>query len=233
MNTEHTTSRAFQATLRQRPGTLRAVLAAAAAALLLALGLSTAPAALAHDSLIGSTPKNGATVTEPLKSVELNFSGELKSIGTEVSLANAEGKKYDAETSISRNVLTIDFGEALPAGQYTLTWRAVSSDGHPIEGTSSNKEALTFTVEDGQSEASAPASTPAAESSSPAAEGTANAASSAPAAQDDTATQAPDAQSAGTDGLPTALIWIIIAVAVIAAAGVVFAKVRRQSGSGR
>ncbi|MGO2532783.1 copper resistance CopC family protein [Arthrobacter rhombi] len=233
MNNEHTTSRTPQAMLLQRPGALRAVLAAAAAALLLALGLSTAPAALAHDSLIGSTPKNGATVTAPLKSVDLNFSGELKSIGTEVSLADAEGKKYDAETSISRNVLTIDFGEALPAGEYTLTWRAVSSDGHPIEGTSANNEALTFTVEGEQGEASAPASTPAAESSSAAAQTTANAASSAPAAQDDSATQAPDAQSTGTDGLPTALIWIIIAVAVIAAAGVVFAKVRRQSGSGR
>ncbi len=233
MNTEYTDFRAPQAAARQRPGALRAVLAAAAAALLLALGLSTAPAALAHDSMIGSTPKNGATVTEPLDSVELNFSGELESIGTEVSLADADGNKHDAETSISRNVLTIDFGEALPAGEYTLTWRAVSSDGHPIEGTTDNNEALTFTVEGEQGVASAPASTPAAESSSAAAEGTATAASSAPAAQETSVTQAPDEQAASTGGLPTALIWVIIAVAVIAAAGVVFAKVRRQSGSGK
>ncbi|MDN5754387.1 MAG: copper resistance CopC family protein [Arthrobacter sp.] len=230
MNTEH--PHAPRTAVRQRPGTLRAILAAAAAALLMGLALSTAPAALAHDSLIGSTPKNGATVTEPLDSVDLNFSGELKSIGTEVSLADAEGKKYDADTSVSRNVLTVDFGQALPAGDYTLTWRAVSSDGHPIEGTSDNNEALTFTVEGGEAEASTPSSSPATGSSS-AAEGTQNTASSAPAAQDTSATQAPDEQASSDGGLPTALIWVILAVAVIAAAGVVFAKVRRQSGSGK
>lgn len=217
---------------RQLGGGARALLAAVAAALLLALALATAPAALAHDSLIGSTPQNGATVTKPLKSVDLSFSGDLKHIGTEVSLVDADGKKHDTDTSVSTNVLTVDFGEALPAGDYTLTWRAVSEDGHPIEGTNANQEALKFTVKGGQSGSTAAAS-PTSGASSAAAQGSADSASSATSAQAPSATQSQPAQSSSSDGIPTAVIWVVIALAVIAAAGVVFAKVRRQTGPGK
>ncbi|MBM6622769.1 copper resistance protein CopC [Micrococcaceae bacterium RIT802] len=210
------------------PGTLsRSILAAAAAALLAALALFVAPSASAHDALIGSTPKDGATVSSALDSVELDFSGALKPIGNQVSLSDAEGAKHDAETSISGNTLTVDFGAALPAGQYTLVWRVVSSDGHPIEGTTANQEALSFTVKGGAAASSAPAM------SSPA---TAASAAASTEASPDPSSAAPAAGSEQDDssgGLPGAVIWIIIAVAVIGAAATVVAKARRQGGSGR
>lgn len=210
-------------------GTLnRSLLAAMAAALLAAVALFMAPSASAHDSLIGSTPKNGASVSNALDSVELTFSGELKPIGNQVSLSDATGAKHDAETSTSGNSLTVDFGKALPAGEYTLVWRVVSSDGHPIEGTQANHEALAFTVKGASTTSSAPAmSAPATTASSApsAAESTAPSAAAAPA--DDSA------QDASSGGLPGAVIWIIIAVAVVAAAATVVAKARRQGGRGR
>lgn len=210
------------------PGTLsRSILAAAAAALLAALALFVAPSASAHDALIGSTPKDGATVSSALDSVELDFSGALKPIGNQVSLSDAEGAKHDAETSISGNTLTVDFGTALPAGQYTLVWRVVSSDGHPIEGTTANQQALSFTVKGDAAASSAPAM------SSPA---TAASAAASTDASPDPSSAAPAAGSEQDDssgGLPGAVIWIIIAVAVIGAAATVVAKARRQGGPGR
>ncbi|HXD28227.1 MAG TPA: copper resistance CopC family protein [Arthrobacter sp.] len=210
-----------------RPGlgaASRAVLSAAAAALLTALALVAAPTASAHDSLIGTTPENGATVTGTLDSVELSFSGQLKPIGSEVSLEDAQGVQHDAEASVSGNELTVDFGQALPAGSYTLTWRVVSSDGHPIEGSSTNQKALGFTVDEGAattpSSSSAPSSrAPATASTAPGTDqGQPSMTGSAPASQQDDA----------AGGLPTAALWIIIAVAVVAAAVIVFAKARRQ-----
>lgn len=211
------------------PGTMsRSILAAAAAALMAALALVAAPSASAHDALIGSTPKDGATVSSALDSVELDFSGALKPIGNQVSLSDAEGAKHDAETSVSGNTLTVDFGTALPTGQYTLIWRVVSSDGHPIEGTTANQEALSFTVRGDAAASSAPAM------SSPAT--AASAAASTDASPDQSSAAAPAAGSEQDDssgGLPGAVIWIIIAVAVIGAAATVVAKARRQGGPGR
>ncbi|WP_372697251.1 copper resistance protein CopC [Arthrobacter sp. JSM 101049] len=211
-----------------RPGlgaASRTVLAAAAAALLTVLALIVAPSASAHDSLIGSTPDNGATVTGALDSVELSFSGELKPIGSEVSLKDADGAQHDAEASVSRNVLTVDFGQSLPAGSYTLTWRVVSSDGHPIEGTTANQQALAFTVDGGAAASSGPA---------PAASTAASPSSTTGQTQPTmTGSAAASQQDDGASGLPTAVIWIIIAVAVVAAAAIVFAKARRQGGPGQ
>lgn len=195
----------------------RTLLAAAAAALLALVALFGAPAASAHDSLISTTPKQGATVTEPLETVVLSFSGELKSIGTNVSLVDAQGQKHEAAATVSRNELTVAFPAALPNGDYTLTWRTVSSDGHPIEGTTANKDALAFSVQD-----------PAAGTA------TQSAASTPGASQDDgAATPADEADAKAATGLlgdiPPALAWIVLALAILAATGVVLAKVRRQT----
>lgn len=222
------TVHAVPAATRPGPGAAtRAVLAAAAAALLTALALVAAPSASAHDSLIGSTPQNGATVSGELDSVKLSFSGELKPIGSEVSLKDAQGARHDAETSVNRNILTVDFGQSLPAGSYTLTWRVVSSDGHPIEGTSANQKALAFTVD--QAAATTPSSPPAASSPAP---GSAAAASASAQDQPSATESTPvSQQDDATGGLPTAVVWIIIAVAVLAAAAIVLAKARRQNGA--
>ncbi|WP_417219850.1 copper resistance CopC family protein [Arthrobacter sp.] len=212
------------------PGTgIRALLVSAAAALMATVALVFAPSASAHDALIGSTPKNGASVEGGLESMELNFSGDLKRIGNQVSLSDADGTKFEATTTISGAAMSVDFGQPLPAGDYTLTWRVVSSDGHPIEGTKANQQAVAFTV------APDPSAPPAPAMSSPA---TPAATSTAPAAtsgnQSPTPAAAPDStQGDSSGGLPAAVVWIILAVAVVAAAAIVLAKARRQGGPGR
>ena len=109
-------------------------LAVVAAAVGAALG--TPLAASAHDSLVSATPADGATVTA-VSDVELTFSANLLGAdgGNEVIVVGPDGRHYETDcTALAGPTLTtpVELGEA---GEYTVTWRAVSSDGHPVSGT--------------------------------------------------------------------------------------------------
>lgn len=114
---------------------LLAVLIAAAAMLALA-----APA-WAHTSVVSVEPGDGSTVTAP-EAVRVTFSDDLLELGARLSLRDADG----AEVPIGElymdgaRVIAADL-PALAGGQYTVAYRAVAGDGHPLEGT------YEFTVE--------------------------------------------------------------------------------------
>lgn len=233
-------ARSLAATTLVPRAATRTLLSAAAALLLAGAAVVAAPAAFAHDALVESTPASGTTVKTAPDEATLRFSGALQTIGksTVVELTDEAGTELDAEASINRDTLTVDFGQDLPDGGYTLVWRVVSSDGHPIEGTPSNGEAIEFTVEAGSTTESAAAS---AASENPTAS---SGAASAPAASSGAATPSaaesgtPDAsastapaetEATGLGGLPAPVVWIVLGVAVVAAAGVVLAKARRQT----
>ncbi|MCQ1986402.1 copper resistance CopC family protein [Arthrobacter sp. zg-Y844] len=113
--------------------------AAVAAAFLLALCaglLLSAPPAAAHDELTGSTPGNGAVVDTAPESVELTFSNVPAAIGSEVRVLDEEGTDWaQGQVRILDNTATQPLRPGAPAGSYTVQWRVVSSDAHPIEGT--------------------------------------------------------------------------------------------------
>ncbi|MCC3289411.1 copper resistance CopC family protein [Arthrobacter sp. zg-Y1110] len=113
--------------------------AAVAAAFLLALCaglLVSAPPAAAHDELTGSTPGNGAVVDTAPESVELTFSNVPAAIGSEVRVLDEEGTDWaEGQVRILDNTATQQLRPGAPAGSYTVQWRVVSSDAHPIEGT--------------------------------------------------------------------------------------------------
>ncbi|MCC3275735.1 copper resistance protein CopC [Arthrobacter sp. zg-Y40] len=111
--------------------------AAAVAALTLFAGLLlTAPPAAAHDELTGSTPVDGAVLPAPPQSVELTFSNVPAAIGSEVRVLDEEGMDWaEGDVRILDNSATQQLRPGAPAGSYTVQWRVVSSDAHPIEGT--------------------------------------------------------------------------------------------------
>ena len=55
---------------------------------LLATGI---PAAQAHDELLGSSPEAGATLDAAPAAIELEFSGEVQQLGTEVVVTAVDG----------------------------------------------------------------------------------------------------------------------------------------------
>jgi methionine-rich copper-binding protein CopC len=111
------------------------------AALLLAacLAFISVPA-FAHSALISSNPEQGSVIEVIPADFLLTFNEELISIEgqsvNKLSLTGADGESYPlTETVISGEVLSASSTAGqYPAGEYLLTYRAVSADGHPITG---------------------------------------------------------------------------------------------------
>ncbi|MDN3495130.1 copper resistance protein CopC [Planococcus sp. APC 4015] len=100
--------------------------------------------AQAHDELVSSSPAANSTITDSPAEVTLTFSGELiagmQSAAVEVIAPDGQNIATDAPsedgTSITQR-LTPD----PPAGTFTVRWKVVSGDGHPISGE------YTYTIE--------------------------------------------------------------------------------------
>ncbi|MDL4818359.1 copper resistance CopC family protein [Actinomadura opuntiae] len=103
-------------------------LAAAGAALAL-----TAPPASAHTSLTGASPAQNATVAPPAQ-VVLTYGDPVQL--PQVVITDAQGGRHEsgAPQAVDNKVTEAVKG-TLPNGVYTVGWRVVSPDGHPISGT--------------------------------------------------------------------------------------------------
>lgn len=120
---------------RRRPASTIGVLLAAVLLALTAL-LAGGGAADAHDELVGTEPAADSTVEVLPPSIELTYSNIPSGIGAQVQVLDdagtdwAEGPVEFVNRTASQAIRT-----DAPAGEYTVNWRVVSSDSHPIEGT--------------------------------------------------------------------------------------------------
>lgn len=111
-------------------------LIAFAAALIagLALAFGAVPVQ-AHDQLIGSNPKQGAKLDKQPEWIELEYSGDIQNIGNEIRVER-DGEDYSAgEITVEGRTVKAALPDDLKPGDYTISWRVVSQDGHPISGT--------------------------------------------------------------------------------------------------
>lgn len=104
------------------------------AVVLLGLGLLLSPPAAAHDQLTTSNPEDGAVLDEAPEAIELDFSGELQELGSEIQVTAGDEAVAVDEPVIAGQAITSDLSGEMPAGEYAVAWRVVSSDGHPISG---------------------------------------------------------------------------------------------------
>lgn len=109
---------------------LRGVLGAALATV---LAIAWTTPAWAHTALDDSTPAAGETVTA-LDGVRLEFTGALLDIGAELTLIDPAGESTALEVDFPEPTVVAAPVESVVAGEYTLQWRVVAEDGHPIEG---------------------------------------------------------------------------------------------------
>ena len=116
--------------------TIRPLLAAVVAALAFASALlfGAAPAS-AHDAAESTSPASGATVAEVPASVSVTFNNRPLAIGSGMSVTAGGENWADGAVQIIDNQAVQKLRPGAPAGQYTVVWRVVSSDSHPIEGT--------------------------------------------------------------------------------------------------
>jgi MYXO-CTERM domain-containing protein len=98
--------------------------------------LGLAGPAAAHDAAESSSPAEGASVPAPPEKVSVTFSNNPLGIGSAFSIKDSSGTEWaDGAVEIVDNVASQKLKAGAPAGQFTVAWRVVSSDSHPIEGT--------------------------------------------------------------------------------------------------
>ncbi|MFE3448206.1 copper resistance protein CopC [Nonomuraea sp. NPDC059194] len=189
---------------------LTALLAALLTGLVAAVVVA-APPAFAHDALKSSDPKKDSTV-KTLEQVELEFNATPKL--PFVIVRSADGAEVqEGKPEIDGKVVTQRLKGVLPDGGYTIAFRVVSSDGHPIEGE------IPFKVK------GAPQPTPSEQPASAApSEEPASAApqkSATAVAADQPAVQQPAAQPAA-QSTPSFPVWLIIVIGALVGIGIGF-----------
>lgn len=211
-------------------------------ALLLA-GL-TAPPAAAHASLTSANPEDGAELDEVPDGVVLTFNENITDLGTDIVIAGPDGEDAaGGETEIDGAEVTRQLGDGLTAGRYDVTWRAVSADGHPIDGvlsftlTESAVAAGTETEESTEdaAESEQPSQIPddatasedagAEENGSDGSEGDQAEADASDAA--DAQAEAGTSDDGGTSGGQIAL-FVVVALAVVGGVTALIVRMRRQ-----
>lgn len=197
---------------------MKRTLAAGALALaLLAPGAMLAPAALAHSELVSSDPADGAVLEAPPKSVSFTFNEPLmpdfvRFIGTDPS-----GQTGDLPvSSVEGPTATINWPAEAPGGEWTVNYRVVSQDGHPIEG------GITFAYA-----AASPTPTPTSSSASPTPAPTTSSAQPSPAPTSAIPSPAMSPAADSETG-PSGLVIAGIAVGLIVIVGIAIALVARR-----
>lgn len=105
-----------------------------------AASLLFAPAALAHDAVVDSSPANGEVVETFPSTLELTFSGEPKEGFNTVALSRVEeggsDVLYTGEPVVNGQDLTLELPGDISAepGDYQIGFQIVSSDGHATKG---------------------------------------------------------------------------------------------------
>ncbi|MFI6234844.1 copper resistance protein CopC [Micromonospora sp. NPDC050784] len=128
-----------------RPTAVR--LGAAVLAVVVAVLVPASPA-WAHNSLRTATPARDATLSNAPTEVTLEFMQRLDPAFTTIVLTDAAKRKLPTgEPVVTGATSTVQVTDTLPNGTYTVAYRVVSVDGHPVQGS------YPFTVADPTSSA--------------------------------------------------------------------------------
>ena len=98
-------------------------------------GLLLAASAVAHSPLQSVTPSDGAVLTAAPEAIEMRFRGGARLIRFQL-VNDADGTKV----GLGESHLMVESDEhriilpPLPVGDFTVSWRALSEDGHVIKG---------------------------------------------------------------------------------------------------
>ncbi len=104
------------------------------------LGSLTAGPAAAHTRLVGSDPADGSTLDRTPGAVVLTLTEPSVPLGTQVVVTGPDGPASTGTAELVDATVRQPLLPGAPAGEYTVTWRATASDGHPLTGR------LTFTA---------------------------------------------------------------------------------------
>lgn len=167
---------------------------------------AAAPASLAlHARLVGSTPKDGSSVGTA-EQVVLVFNEEVDPTFVKVNVKGPDGSEAAGSPTVAGPEVTQVLSPDLPSGTHTVTYRVVSTDGHPVAGT------VTFTTTQAPASAS-PSSTA---SATPTPSPSASVSAPASASPAPTVTTTPASDDSGGGLTPWLVVGAVTLLAVLA-----------------
>lgn len=102
--------------------------------LLLVLVFPTA--SWAHSKLESSVPAADAKLKENVTELSLSFNENIDENLSTLKVKNEQGGEVELSgTHVTGNTLSGTLSEPLPTGAYTVEWKIVGGDGHPVDGT--------------------------------------------------------------------------------------------------
>lgn len=100
------------------------------------LAVQLAAPAAAHVELESSEPSAGSQIETEPDAVRLVFSAPVQAGGAEVAVTSADGTQVSAgEPKVTDDTVTQPLGSLPGKGRYTVSYRVVSGDGHPVSDT--------------------------------------------------------------------------------------------------
>jgi methionine-rich copper-binding protein CopC len=178
------------------------------------LSVLMAPTGSAHADLQVSTPEDGESLRGAPEKIRLTFSEELFEELVEISILDAAGDLYSTikveQTPPPGTDVIFPWPPQTPPGEYSIAYRVVSADGHPVTGT------ISFSYADTTPEPSSSDSTPSAQSSTPASSPTASAPSASPTNESSTSSS-----TDSSSGTPLVVLGVVLLLGVIAASAII------------
>jgi copper transport protein len=107
-------------------------------AALAALGLALPSAASAHAYLVKTVPAASGVLEAPPRNVQLTYDEAVEPRFAIISVTNAAGTQETTgspqRSPSNPDTLVVPLRPRLPEGWYLIYWRAISVDGHPVQG---------------------------------------------------------------------------------------------------
>ena len=106
------------------------------AAAIVVLALMAAPAASAHAILVQTSPGNDSIVQHSPPAVLLQFNEAVETQFGSMRVYDCNAKRVDSGSITRPDEKTVSavINPSLPNGTYTVTWRVISADSHPVSG---------------------------------------------------------------------------------------------------
>ena len=98
--------------------------------------LAAAPEAGAHATLVTTNPANDAVLAKAPARVVLRFDEPVETAFGSVRVFDQNGKRVDGGdlSRPARDSVALAIGRTLGRGTYTVAWRVISADTHPVHG---------------------------------------------------------------------------------------------------
>ncbi|MFE4371713.1 copper resistance protein CopC [Streptomyces sp. NPDC056835] len=182
----------------------RAITVGVVACAVLGASALLAPPAHAHTALASSNPADTSTLSAPPGEVALTFNEKMDGAYARVAVTGPDNRSVTSGgTRVKDRTVTQALNAAAPAGRYTVAFRVVSTDGHPVTGS------LTYTL------AATPSVPPSATAAGP---------------EQAADPSAPATASHGREGADISMAVLVSGVVLIVAAGATVFGLRQRRG---